>query len=223
MHLSTFLPTLFLMITTTVHATIQGLTISHYQSTVNFTEAHFMGLKYIYIKATEGITYIDPKFSSHWADSTNASLYRGAYHLARPSASSGAAQASWFIAHGGGWKNDNMTLPGLLELPTDCVGSKPAELVSWITEFSNEYKKATGRFPVLYTWNTWWVECAGNTKKFRDNSPLMLANWREAPGMLPGGWDYWTFWQYLDESAWGGESNLFHGDAEQLAKLVVGA
>ncbi|KAF2636221.1 N,O-diacetylmuramidase [Massarina eburnea CBS 473.64] len=216
------LPALFFLLAGATHATIQGLTISHYQTHVNFTEAHSMGLKFVYIKATEGTTYTDPRFSSHWADSTNASMYRGAYHLARPTTSSGAAQAKYFLSRGGGWTDDGTTLPGLLELPTECADTKPSELVDWISEFNDEYEKATGRYPVLFTRNTWWVHCTGNSKKFNEKNQLALANWKESVGMIPGGWNYWIFWQYSDNSAWGGLSDLFHGDSDALKKLAVG-
>jgi len=35
-------------------------------------------------------------------------LTRGAYHFARPGSSSGAAQADYFLAHGGRWSGDGV-------------------------------------------------------------------------------------------------------------------
>src|SRR6266567_4809605 len=45
--------------------------------------------------------FIDSYFSRNYIGATNNSIIRGAYHFARPSVSSGAAQAEYFLAHGG--------------------------------------------------------------------------------------------------------------------------
>lgn len=68
------------------------------------------------MQATEGTTYIDSSFSSHYSGATTAGLIRGGYHFAHPDASTGAAQATFFLAHGGGWSNDGKTLPGMLDI-----------------------------------------------------------------------------------------------------------
>ena len=47
------------------------------------------------LKATEGTTFIDPRFSSHYTGATSAGLIRGGYHFALPSSSSGATQANF--------------------------------------------------------------------------------------------------------------------------------
>jgi GH25 family lysozyme M1 (1,4-beta-N-acetylmuramidase) len=60
--------------------------------------------------------YKDPKFSDNYIGATKVGLIRGAYHFGRPDTSSGAAQANFFVAHGGGWSRDGITLPGVLDI-----------------------------------------------------------------------------------------------------------
>jgi hypothetical protein len=60
--------------------------------------------------------FIDPDFNRNYAGATNVGIIRGAYHFARPGKSSGAAQAHYFLAHGGGWSSDGRTLPGAIDL-----------------------------------------------------------------------------------------------------------
>jgi GH25 family lysozyme M1 (1,4-beta-N-acetylmuramidase) len=60
--------------------------------------------------------YVSPQFNKQYTGATNVGLIRGGYHFARPGVSSGAAQANFFIAHGGGWSGDGRTLPGALDL-----------------------------------------------------------------------------------------------------------
>ncbi len=79
--------------------------------------------------------FIDGYFSDNYIGATNNNIIRGAYHFARPSVSSGAAQAEYFLAHGGkahtvplwlpcvfshspvigGWTGDGITLPGAID------------------------------------------------------------------------------------------------------------
>lgn len=47
------------------------------------------------------IGFISSLFSSQFTGATNAGLIRGAYHFAHPDESSGATQATFFLAHGG--------------------------------------------------------------------------------------------------------------------------
>ena len=46
------------------------------------------------LQATEGTSYKDPSFSSHYGGATNAGFIRGAYHFAHLDSSTGAAQVS---------------------------------------------------------------------------------------------------------------------------------
>jgi len=215
---------LYLVWAAVANATIQGLDISHSQSKPNLTEAYSVGLYFVYIKATEGATYTDPKFASHYQAATNASFFRGGYHVARPDLTNGTAQARFFLSNGGAWVADRKTLPGLLIVGLDagCTGRKVNEITDWIRDFVREYEGTTHRPPVIATTNEWWVHCTGNTREFKDKSELMLVKWGDSVGMIPGGWQFATIWQYRKGGAWGGNSNIFNGDAQALRKLVEG-
>jgi GH25 family lysozyme M1 (1,4-beta-N-acetylmuramidase) len=172
-------------------------------------------------QATEGTSYIDPKFSSHYTGATNAGLIRGGYHFAHLDSSSGAAQAKYFLAHGGGWSGDGITLPGMLDLEGSCVLSASAT-VSWIKDFSNTYYSATGVYPLLYTNPSWWSSCTGNSNAFINTNPLVLARYSSSAGTPPGGWPYYTIWQYNDAYKYGGDSDVFNGDEAGLKRLASG-
>lgn len=97
--------------TGTTAGNAQGLDVSHYQGAVDWTAAAANGATFAYMKATEGTTYTDPQFGANYTGSANAGLLRGAYHFALPDSSSGAAQATFFLANGGGWVADGHTMP----------------------------------------------------------------------------------------------------------------
>ncbi|KAL9044935.1 MAG: hypothetical protein Q9206_007351, partial [Seirophora lacunosa] len=157
--------------------------------------------------ATEGTTYTDPSFSSHYTSATSAGLIRGGYHFARPSSSTGAAQATFFLAHGGGWSPDGITLPGMLDMEYNpsstsqpCYGLSQAGMVAWVRDFVNTYQGRTGRWPLIYTSNS----CSAG------------------PGTVPGGWGYQTIWQKDAGYAYGGDSDVFNGGLTGLKKLASG-
>ncbi|KAI0517697.1 glycoside hydrolase family 25 protein [Xylaria bambusicola] len=202
-------------------AAVQGFDISHYQSSVNFAGAYNAGARFVIIKATEGTTYRDPKFSSHYTGATNAGLIRGGYHFAHLDVSSGATQANYFLAHGGGWSGDGITLPGMLDLEGSCVLS-PSATVAWIRDFSNTYHSKTGVYPLIYTNPSYWQTCTGNSNAFVNTNPLVLARYSSSAGTPPGGWPYYTFWQYNDAYSFGGDSEVFNGDMAGLLRIARG-
>jgi GH25 family lysozyme M1 (1,4-beta-N-acetylmuramidase) len=210
----------------TATATVQGFDISHYQPSVNFAAAYNAGARFVIIKATEGTSYIDPSFSSHYTGATNAGLIRGGYHFAHPGQTTGAAQADYFIAHGGGWSGDGITLPGMLDLEAEssgqCWGLSTTAMVAWIKAFSDRYHSREGVYPMLYTNPSWWSACTGNSNAFVNTNPLVLAHYSSSVGTIPGGWSYQTIWQNSDSYAYGGDSDIFNGSLDRLKALARG-
>ncbi|CAM1509591.1 Fc.00g033300.m01.CDS01 [Cosmosporella sp. VM-42] len=216
-----------LLVATLAEASVQGFDISHYQSTVDFGAAYSSGARFVIIKATEGTTYKDPKFSDHYTKATNAGFIRGGYHFAQPASSSGAVQATYFLAHGGGWSGDGITLPGMLDLEyapsgDSCYGLSATSMVNWITDFVNTYHSKTSRYPLIYTSTSWWKACTGNSAKFGANSPLVVARYASAVGELPAGWSTYTIWQNSDSYKYGGDADIFNGAGSQLRKIATG-
>ncbi|CAJ2508776.1 Uu.00g138020.m01.CDS01 [Anthostomella pinea] len=203
-------------------ATISGFDISSYQPNVNFAKAKSSGAGFVIIKATEGTSYKSPYFSTQYTGATNAGLIRGGYHFARPGSGSGATQAKYFIANGGGWSGDGRTLPGMLDVEGDCGGLSQSATVSWIKDFSDTYHSSTGRYPMIYTDPSWWSTCTGNSNAFANTNPLVLARYASTPGTLPGGWPQYTIWQFNDHYSEGGDSDIFNGDQAGLRKLATG-
>jgi len=227
-------------------SSVEGFDVSNYQPNVDFSAAYKAGARFVIIKveppdfpflstsanineqqATEGTSFIDAYFSSHYIGATNAKLIRGGYHFARPDVSSGSSQATFFLAHGGGWTPDGRTLPGMIDLESEngipkCYGKNPANMVAWIQDFVNTYHSKTGRYPMIYTNRDWWTTCTGDSDAFSSTCPLVLASWNSVPGPIPGGWPYQTIWQYNDHSPWGGDSDSFNGDLTRLTKLATG-
>ncbi|KAH7903606.1 glycoside hydrolase family 25 protein [Hygrophoropsis aurantiaca] len=205
----------------------QGIDVSDYQTDIDWTTVVDSGVTFVYIKATEGTSYTSSEFSSQYTGATDAGLIWGAYHFAHPDESTGAVQASYFLANGGGWSADGITLPGALDIEynpdgDECYDLSAADMVSWISDFSTTYEASTGRYPVIYTTTDWWTTCTGNSASFATNNPLWIADYASTIGTLPAGWEYTTFWQYADSGSNPGDQDYFNGDSTGLANMALG-
>lgn len=208
---------------------VKGIDVSGYQPNVNWQQVRANGVAFVYVKTTEGTGYKSPAFSSQFNGATSAGLIRGAYHFARPDVSSGAAQASYFASNGGGWTGDGLTLPGAVDLEYNpygsnkCYGLSVPAMVNWIRDFSNMYKAKTGRPPVIYTSTSWWQLCTGNYSGFGSENPLWVARYASAPGALPAGWSFYSFWQYTDNASPNpGDGDIWNGSLSNLQKFARG-
>ncbi|KAJ1311178.1 hypothetical protein OPQ81_009679 [Rhizoctonia solani] len=203
----------------------KGIDVSGYQGNVDWAAQKSAGITFAYIKATEGTAYTNPYFSQQYTGSYNVGMIRGSYHFARPDVSSGATQANYFLAHGGGWSADGKTLPGALDIEYNpygatCYGLSAASMVSWIKDFSNTYQSKTGRYPTIYTTTDWWKTCTGDSAAFGSTNALWIARYASTVGTLPAGWAYHTFWQYSSSPI---DQDYWNGDAAGLARYAKGS
>lgn len=201
-----------------------GIDVSAWNSNVDWAGERAAGSRFAYVKATEGNYYSSSTFNSQYTGSANAGLIRGAYHFANPSVSSGASQADYFVQHGGGWSPDGITLPGVLDIEynpygSTCYGLSPSQMTSWIASFTGRYKALTGRDAIIYSTSDWWKQCTGDTNRFSGSDPLWIARYASTPGTLPGGWGFYTFWQY---SATPKDQDWFNGSLTRLRALARG-
>ncbi|WP_350278900.1 lysozyme [Kribbella sp. HUAS MG21] len=205
-------------------AVVDGIDVSSHQGNVNWTYWWGQGKRFAYVKATEGTSYKNPYFAQQYNGSYNVGMIRGAYHFALPNSSSGATQANYFATNGGGWSRDGKTLPGALDIEYNpygatCYGKTQAGMVSWIRDFLTTYKSRTGRDAVIYTNLDWWTRCTGNTTAFNATNPLWVARYSSTVGTLPGGWPFYTFWQWTSSPI---DQNRFNGDYSRLQALANG-
>ncbi len=201
---------------------VPGIDVSGHQGTVNWRHWWDRGVRFAYVKATEGTGYTSPDFAHQYNGSHGVGMIRGAYHFALPDRSSGAAQANYFVDHGGGWSPDGRTLPGALDVEynpygPDCYGKSPRRMTEWIKSFSDTYHARTGRYPVIYTSTHWWNKCVSGD--FSSTSPLWIARYADHIGELPHDWGFHTFWQYTSKPL---DKNFFNGSYEGLKRLAKG-
>lgn len=206
---------------------VPGMDVSGWQGNVDWQAAWAAGARFAYVKATEGTSYRNPYFAQQYNGSYQVGMIRGAYHFGRPDLTGGAAQADYFVVHGGGWSADGKTLPPMLDIEynpngSTCYGLSQSAMVDWIRSFSEEVHAKTTRWPMLYTTTDWWQTCTGNTSAFGNTHPLFIARYANTAGQLPSGWRYYTIWQYSDSGNKPGDQDTFAGSMQQLIKMADG-
>ncbi|MGW1374317.1 lysozyme [Streptomyces sp. NPDC002446] len=208
-------------------ASVEGVDVSSHNGNVAWSTLWNSGARFAYVKATESTSYTNPYFAQQYNGSYNAGMIRGAYHFATPNTSSGAAQANYFVDHGGGWSRDGKTLPGALDMEYNpygatCYGLSAAGLVNWMKDWFATYKARTGRDAVIYTSTGWWKQCTGNSSAFGAINPLWVPRYGSSVGELPAGWGFHTIWQYTSTGPTVGDHNRFNGAYDRLKALANG-
>ena len=169
---------------------VKGIDVSHHQGRIAWDDVAEAGIEFVYIKATEGTDWIDPRAASNWSGAKDAGLRVGAYHyylLCR----TGGAQAEHFIDI---VPIDAAALPPVIDLEhaQNCGLDQPLEEVrAEISVMISKLRRHYGKDPVLYTTNAFYRDWLQNA--FPAN-PIWIRDIQRYPE-LPDGRD-WTIWQY---------------------------
>lgn len=184
---------------------VGGIDISshdHRRFSVHWPTEVAAGSEFVYIKATEGSTYVNPNFAADYKAARAAGRYVGAYVYARPDRGNPVGQAEHFLRHAKFTRDARTLVPFVdLEWPyaglrtDDCYGLTPPQLRAWIRAFIDRIESAVGRKPMIYTNTYWWNPCTGNDPSY-GSYPLDIANYTKKEPRLPAGWTTFALWQY---------------------------
>jgi lysozyme len=209
---------------TAVAAGPTGLDVSSHQHSapLSWPAVRASGHSFVFIKATEGISYTNPYFAWDWSRARDVGLIRGAYHYARPSVGTAAGQARRFVAVAGPAGEQGELAP-VLDLE-QTGGLSPDQLAAWTQEFLDEVGRLTGRRAMLYTYPNFWRDAMAGTTAFTGH-PLWIASYTTAPVPRMPGWPTWTFWQYTARGSVRGvagrvDLNRFNGGLADLRQLA---
>jgi lysozyme len=132
---------------------IQGIDVSYWQGDIDWAKARAAGIRFAYIKATEGGDHVDPKFLENWQGAKNAGIVRGAYHFiywCRPA----NEQALWFMLN---VPADSDALPPVLDVEWNSASKTCPHHVSRdvalakIKIMLDAMQAHTGKQPIIYT------------------------------------------------------------------------
>jgi lysozyme len=164
-----------------------GVDVSHYQSRVDWAALTGGGVGFVYAKATEGATYVDPSFARHRSGASGAKLPFGAYHFYRPD-DDPVAQAEHFLKTASPGRGDLAPALDLEIAPASGDGDAyRAGVRAWIEHVA----KATGCAPIVYASPAFWSAHLGDAAA---DQPFWLADYAARPHP-PEGAPGWTLWQ----------------------------
>jgi GH25 family lysozyme M1 (1,4-beta-N-acetylmuramidase) len=188
------------------------------------------GVKFAYIKATEGTTFVNSYYNADYQAARDNGLRVGAYAFGRPDLGDPAGQAN-HLMDTSLWTVDSQTLIPFLDVEwpyaaiklNACWGLTPAQMTAWIHGFLDTVQGRIGRLPMIYTNTNWWNPCTGNDPSFGSYA-LDLAGYTSSPPPLPAGWRNFTLWQYgagLSSAVGNYDKDVYNGDLPGLATLAA--
>jgi GH25 family lysozyme M1 (1,4-beta-N-acetylmuramidase) len=220
---------------------INGVDVSHYQGTINWTNVFNSGTKFAFMKATQGYSYVDPTFSTNIRDATRAGVLVGPYHftdfdLDPTNSQDPIKQANHFLAVIKPYYDAGLYLPPVADV--EGFGNLSANgllnrtfLSNWVQSFSNTIYNSLGVRPIIYTSQS----PANNyyTSSVASQHDLWLASWKSSGTANPPTasdtplWGPWEFWQWTDAGTVSGiggavDRDLYNGTLSTLQSLRIG-
>ncbi|NUU74040.1 GH25 family lysozyme [Paenibacillus xylanilyticus] len=201
---------------------IQGIDVSRYQGKIDWLQVKADKREFVFIKATEGQTYTDPKFAANVKGALSAGLLVGTYHFLRAtSAEVAKAEAAHYaksLEAVGGVKA--LQLPPVMDYENNPGGISKAQINIVAKAFLTELERLTGVKPIIYTGNSF----AGNFDTGLSGYDLWIARYSntKVPDDQPA-WKTWDIWQYSDSGKVPGitgsvDLNEFNGSLADLKK-----
>ncbi|HEX2993303.1 MAG TPA: GH25 family lysozyme [Anaerolineales bacterium] len=212
-------------------ATVPGIDVSYWDAGIDWPKVRATGQRFVFVKATEAITYKDPTFDDNWFGAKSAGLLRGAYHFFRCNVDA-KKQADYFIDYVKSF-NDTGELPLVLDLET-ADGQRGEKIIPAVKLWLDRAEAAFGRKPIIYSGQpflqTYLSEAGGGPPTWAKDYTLWIAQYPNqyvagSQPYLPRGWFKWTFWQYSEKGQVNGinarvDLNLFDGTLEELYKFA---
>ncbi|RUL51277.1 LysM peptidoglycan-binding domain-containing protein [Lysinibacillus antri] len=170
----------------------QGIDVSRYQEDIDFEAVSNAGIEVVYIKASEGVGYVDPYFEQNYEGAKAANLKVGFYHfvIAR-TVEQAIEEANWFVSI---IQDKDYEAKPVVDF--EDFGNLSTEQINEITRaFAEEVVKLTNQDVMIYS-------NASNATNVFDESLTKYSLWVAQYGPSEPSndiiWDTWAGWQYTD-------------------------
>ena len=178
-----------------------GIDVSKWQGAIDWSQVAGGGISFAFIKATEGVDYVDPYFTANIQAAHAAGVLAGAYHFASPytdGIDDSVSEANDFAAAIRPYLKSGYLRP-VLDLEQGRDYGRTA-LSAWTCSFISRVKSLTGVEPIVY--------CNSNyARNYIDGTVsdynLWVANYTYDTNDLPGTgvWSDWDFWQWSNQGS----------------------
>jgi lysozyme len=199
---------------------LQGIDVSHYNGHIDWANvlADPAAPKFVYMKATQGDTFVDPQYAAYRAGAKAEGLLCGAYHFFAPDKPV-KDQVDSFVKVVGSVKDE---LPPMLDI--EQAGLAPQQYLEAITAWLLQVGDLLSCTPAIYTSASEWKTNLHNLPF--PHSRLWVSHYTANPQpALPPDAAGYTFWQYSQSGTVSGidghvDMSRYPGTPEGLHQLV---
>jgi hypothetical protein len=206
--------------------TLFGIDISHHQSaSLSLARCRAEGMEYVFIKSSEGSTFVDPAFTSNLAEARAAGLLVAAYHYVR-SNTTAAAQVANVV------RVVPRDVPVIPDVETNSGG------VALLRDFVARLQAAGYRVPLTYLPRWYWQQLGSPSlvglpslwsSRYPDNVVGSVADeYADVPSSYWNGYGGLgvTVLQFTSSARVAGhqpiDANAYEGTRDQLAAVLGG-
>lgn len=172
-----------------------GIDVSAWQNEIDFSKVKSEGIKIVYIKSSEGTSYIDPYFERNYQKAKENGLLIGTYHFVRARNTNQAINEADFFAS----VIEGKQIDCKLAMDFESFGNLSREEVNIIAlTFLERLKKITNKEVIVYS-NTYTAKniFSGEITKY----PLWVAQYGVSKPSSNGNWNTWEGFQYTSKGS----------------------
>ena len=204
---------------------IHGIDVSKYQGDVDWSRVADSGVKFAWIKATEGGDHIDSKFQANWEAAKAVGIPRGAYHFVYWCRSP-MEEVRWFEQN---VPPDADALPPVLDVESDSESRtchrrlEQQQTIEDMKLMLSEMERYFGKKPIIYT-SVDFYQAILSDGAFSDY-PMWVRSTKYYPSVKYGR-RAWMIWQYQADGHVPGirgevDRNVFYGTKAQWREFLA--
>jgi lysozyme len=197
---------------------IKGIDVSRHQGEIDWLQIRASEVQFVYIKATEGVTYQDPAMKRHYDGAKRAGLKVGFYHYARPY-NDPRKEVENLLKTTKDFPHD---LPFALDIETNEGKFGQLHITQFCMLWLETIKQQTGETPIVYTYTHF---AKTYLTKELSKWPVWIAHYGVDQPSDNGIWDQWSVFQYTSDGKLPGYSarldvNVMEPDFFHRASLI---
>jgi len=191
-----------------------GMDVSSYQGYIDYDKVNQAGIKYVYIKATEGTWYTDRYLKYNYENAKRVGIKVGFYHFVRATNNETAkAEARYFVNAISGMEPDCR-----LAMDFEIFGSLSSLEVNDISKtFLEETKYLTGKDMVIYSNTNHAINVF--SYELASEYPLWVAHYGVNSPSDNGKWNRWVGFQYTSKGIINGINGYV--DLDRFTKEIL--
>lgn len=196
---------------------LTGIDISKYQGKIDFEKVKAAGIQYVFVRATEGITYQDAFFKQNFKEAREAGLIIGAYHFYETD-DDPVSQLKNFTSLVTLQSGDLPPVVDIEKLHDNDKKDLTSNIQTYLDGLEQHYKTK----PIIYSGKNFANKYITSFSDY----PLWLAEYQSLYPTLPQGWDKWTFWQYSQTGKVDGvntdvDINRYNGAESSFKEILI--